>query len=147
MPKPLYLHLVNGRCIHVTDTWDGLEPTEEGMVDGSGVIEGTDGKEVSDPYRDIFRSSLKGLNSTGGVNFSEEGVLPGVGAITNGFSGSPVQATATMTVASLSDEAGHVKPRQYYKVYTWLVFEDAENTPFKFRKASISGWSSKPPID
>lgn len=146
MPKKLYLHLKNGRTIHVTSAWNGAAPTEEGMVDGSGAVVGSDGKEVAAPFRNIFRTQVKavaGLNSP----YTQEAVLPGVGTVTNQASGTPIVGQVAVALSTPSDDAGGIKPRQYFAVYTWLVFEDTEGVPYKFRKASVEGWGSEPPLD
>ena len=79
MPKDLYLTLVNGRTIHVTDDWDGLPPTYEGTVDASGAPDDGEGIEAGEYYRDIHRynasvfpaqGSLVVTGGGGGVNTS-----------------------------------------------------------------------------
>lgn len=150
----LYVHLKSGRTIHVTETWNGVEPTDEGMVDGSGAIVGTDGKEVSPPYRNIFRTPLTVEAS---VNTSQyvraTGVLPGFGTFpahyTDERTNTPQEVTGDInpTLSVESDEVAGTKPRQYFQVYTWLVFTDLDGRPYKYRKADVLGWGSKAPLD
>lgn len=147
MAKTLYVYLKGGRGdAKVTEIWDGAEPTEEGMVDTSGVIVGTDGKEVSEPYRDDFPSTTRGYsgaNSGAGLTATFDSTV----AVNNAYLAEGAVAMGGgvgSIISKLSDAVAHVKPRQYYKVYTWLVFEDDDGTPYKFRKADIVGWGSYP---
>lgn len=55
MPKDLYIRLRTGPCVHVTDQWNGNAPTEKGMVDVDGIPINAEGREVSDPWRNIHR--------------------------------------------------------------------------------------------
>jgi hypothetical protein len=143
MAKTLYVYLKGGRGdAKVTEIWDGAAPTEKGMVDASGVIVGTDGKEVGEPYRDISRTSVSGSSSTVGGSVNVTGSLPGVGSIETAVGVSTLTVTPTLTTGS--DEVEHVRPRQHYKVYTWLVFADDDGTPYEFRKADVLGWGSYP---
>ena len=169
--KNLYLKLTSGEYVHVTDDWDGQAPTEEGMVDSDGVAVDANGKEVSDPYRDIHRytSYLKAveMGNPSFYDYIESDAVTVAAALiptepltvkaTDIFvSGSSESFTRTVKhsplpagfISSTSDEVAHRAPRQFAKVYTWLVFEDAEGgTAYKWRKAEIMGWGKMPPID
>lgn len=149
MAKTLYVYLKGGRGdAKVTEIWDGAAPTEKGMVDASGVIVGTDGKEVAEPYRDIFRTTIEADCGVSTVDLNIKGSIPGVGSVAALLNappgGSTPSITGTPTLTDESDEVAHTKPRQYYKVYTWLVFADDDGTPYEFRKADVLGWGSYP---
>lgn len=146
MAKTLYIYLKGGRGdAKVTEIWDGAAPTEEGMVDGSGVIVGTAGKEVADPYRDIFESTHVDKTYVG---WTQNGVpqtpIDQGGAVSNLYPTDGSTPTSPSGVSRISDDVEHVPPRQYYKVYTWLVFEDTDGAVYKFRKADLIGWGSFP---
>lgn len=151
--KNLYLKLTSGEYVHVTDDWDGQAPTEEGMVDSNGVAVDANGKEVSDPYRNIHRDTSVtvgaynagyGLLTLPGIAIEPATLVPAP----PGFSSGVAQLTVGDLEVRVSDEIKKVPPRQFAKVYTWLVFEDAEGgTAYKWRKAEIMGWGKMPPID
>jgi hypothetical protein len=134
-PTDTYIYLKGGRGDGFVPTWTGTI-SEEGMVDGSGVIVGTDGKEVSEPYRDIFQSTLTGT----------EGIVTGTysGPITSPLlTFNSLSSPATIGGSGTSsDEAAHTKPRQYYKVFTWLLFTSSNGLVYKFRKDLVVGWGS-----
>ncbi len=163
----LYLKLMSGEVVHVTDAWDGAAPTEEGMVDANGIAVDANGKEVSDPYRDIHRytSPLKAVEfaNPSASDFTMSDAVTVAAAL---IPTEPLTVKATDIfisgslrtikhsplpagfISSTSDEVAHRAPRQFAKVYTWLVFEDAEGgTAYKWRKAEIMGWGKMPPID
>jgi len=152
MPKNLYLTLVNGRTIHVTDDWDGLEPTYEGLVDAAGDPDDGKGIEAGEYYRDIHRysasvfpaqGSVNATSTTGGVQIDstssaavtvQAALVPSttlaVETVAGGYS-STVGATSSTTTKGLvpdsvtaepSDEVAKAKPRTWQKVCTWLVF-------------------------
>ena len=151
MPKDLYLTLVNGRTIHVTDDWDGLPPTYEGTVDAAGAPDDGEGIEAGEYYRDIFRSSIQFATESGtGNKISGQSVIPGTGTMAAelniGFTIGP--AEADVTINDESDEHAHAKPRTWQKVCTWLVFNCVTSgQKRKWRAASVDGYSDQPPID
>lgn len=165
--KNLYLKLTSGEYVHVTDDWDGQAPTEEGMVDSDGVAVDANGKEVSDPYRDIHRytSYLKAVEmatpSANDITMSDPVTVAAALIPTEPLTVKATDVVITYSlktikhsplpagfISSTSDEVAHRAPRQFAKVYTWLVFEDAEGgTAYKWRKAEIMGWGKMPPID
>ena len=67
MPKDLYLRLVAGPTVHVTDQWDGNAPTRYGTVDATGAPDDGEGIEAGDYYRDIHRASRSVRASAGSV--------------------------------------------------------------------------------
>lgn len=148
----LYLKLMSGEVVHVTDAWDGMAPTEEGMVDSDGVAVDANGKEVSEPYRDIHRdaTTIGGYNAGyGPLTMPGVALVPGTLTPPGGsFSASVAQFTIAGLTIYVSDEIKKIPPRQFAKVYTWLVFEDADTgTAYKWRKSEVIGWSKMPPID
>lgn len=141
-PTDTYIYLKGGRGDGFVPQWTGAL-TEEGMVNDTGTILGTAGREVSEPYRDIFPSStvtqnydtaaffwtlypyLK--NGTGSTFYPDEG--------TN---------AANTGKGRLSDEVSHTKPRQFVRASTWMIFMSSNGLPYKFRKDLVLGWGSKP---
>ena len=89
MPKDLYLTLVNGRTIHVTNDWDGMEPTYEGLVDAAGDPDDGKGIETGEYYRDLHRYNAQ--------VFPAQGSLVVAGAGSGGISIDSV-ASAPVTV-------------------------------------------------
>lgn len=178
MAYNLYLKLMSGEVVHVTDAWDGAAPTEEGMVDSDGVAVDANGKEVSEAYRDIHRynaqvwpaqGSQTVTGSLGGASIDstwsepvtvQAALVPSTAVqaqtIKGTYSGG-IGASATGTIkglvpdsvtASPSDEVAHKKPRQFAKVYTWLIFsEDPSGPVHKWRKSEVMGWGCMAPID
>jgi len=150
---PLYVYLKGGRGdAHVTETWNGSEPTEEGTVDGSGAALDGKGKEVIPPYRDIFTPShpvkFRKTNTTSGSTELVETSTEFVGTATPQIEApSGVlnfgQVTATLAVAN-SDERLHVPPRQANAVFTWLIFHDINGAIYKARKDLTIGWGQNP---
>lgn len=152
MPKDLYLTLVNGRTIHVTDDWDGLEPTYEGLVDAAGDPDDGKGIEAGEYYRDIHRYSASVFPAQGGLNVTgspsalgiastqsaavtvQAALVPSTTLAAETVAGGYSQTTGvTMNsitkglvpasvTAEPSDEVAKVKPRTWQKVCTWLVF-------------------------
>lgn len=76
MPKDLYLTLVNGRTIHVTNDWDGMEPTYEGLVDATGAPDDGKGIEAGEYYRDIHRYNAQVWPAQGSLTVT--GTNPGI---------------------------------------------------------------------
>ena len=150
----LYLKLMSGEVVHVTDAWDGAAPTEEGMVDANGIAVDANGKEVSEPYRNIHNNSTRvgayngwyGALDMVGVSVEPKTLVP---AGAGGLSASGLaQLTIGDLIVHVSDHIKKVPPRQFAKVYTWLVFEDVETEiAYKWRKSEVIGWSKMPPID
>lgn len=170
MAENLYLYLVNGRCVHVTDDWDGNDPVRIGTVDAAGAPDDGEGIEAGEYYRDIHRRT---------------GTVRGDPTINGGYAGSRVVAGATIPIEAAlfpdavsiapqeliygvviqetalpigpkvsalnvkpSDEVANAKPRTWQKVCTWLVFSCTTGTQKRaFRAASVDGWGDQPPID
>lgn len=135
-PTDTYIYLRGGRGDGFVPTWTGTV-AEQGMVDTSGAIVGSDGKEVSEPYRDVFQSSAEFATLAGRNNISAPGIIANAIAAGGGTGGIEASFLAD------SDEVAHVKPRQYFKVFTWLVFTSSNGLTYKFRKADIIGWGSR----
>lgn len=151
----LYLKLMSGEVVHVTDAWDGAAPTEEGMVDANGIAVDANGKEVSEPYRNIHNNSTRvgayngryGALDMVGVSVEPETLVP-AGATALVSAKDLAQLTIGGLIVHVSDHIKKVPPRQFAKVYTWLVFEDVETgIAYKWRKSEVIGWSKMPPID
>lgn len=155
-PKKLYVYLKGGRGdAYATSIWNGAAPTEEGALDVNNEPADANGLEVAEPYRDIHDGSFNLLYSASGAssatvpvdsafvldNADVITVTAPVGGVTP--TGANVRPTGDI-LASTSDEKAHVKPRQYTKVFTWLVFKDTEEATYKFRKADVIGWGSNP---
>lgn len=156
MPKNLYLTLVNGRTIYVTDDWDGMEPTYEGLVDAAGMPDDGKGIEAGEYYRDIHRYSadVNTVNAIAKGQLTVQAALipatvsvDGTAGISPGFNAS-MASNVTNIAIEPSDEVVKQKPRTWQKVCTWLVFncETAGETR-KWRAASVDGYSDQPPID
>jgi hypothetical protein len=155
-PKKLYVYLKGGRGdAYVSSIWDGAEPTEEGALDENNEPEDAKGLEVADPYRDIHDGSATMVYSAAGASSGQVPVASAlvlqddetidVTAPTGGVSPAGVNVVPQGDIkASTSDEKAHVKPRQYTKVFTWLVFKDTDEATYKFRKAEVLGWGSNP---
>lgn len=156
VPAPsvtLYVYLKGGRGdAHVTDTWDGDEPTEEGTLDVDGVPVDGKGKEAIAPYRDIFtptapmnfREVNASANTFNVVQSSTEFVGTAAPTITAPTGTNSVgTVSATLAVAN-SDERLHVPPRQSFAVFTWLIFRDINGAVYKARKDLTLGWGQNP---
>ena len=141
-PTDTYIYLKGGRGDGFVPLWTGLV-SEEGMVSATGVTLGTAGQEVSDPYRDIFPSTTMSQTSNAvmiGFSFVN---LPTVGAGA-GYYPEDGATVSSSPKARLSDEVLHVKPRQFARVATWLIFTSQSGLSYKFRKDQILGWGSQP---
>lgn len=166
MPLDIYIYLKGGRGDGFVPDWNGVDPmeAEEGtLTDGEGL-------EVSEPYRDIFPAETNvGIRATytdAGETHTGRGTMPMKTAflpgdelaLEAGWSG-PVIAGITQWASiyaldpkfTTSDEVAHTAPRQFTKVCTWLVFtsvgEPGSEYPFKFRKADVIGWGTRPRTD
>lgn len=158
MAKDLYLKLMSGETVHVTDSWDGAAPTEEGMVDSNGVAVDADGKEVSEPWRNIFRYDTEvfphaGSPTVGKGRLTLKGtaLVPATVAVENTIATAldfPMAASLGSLTVKTSDDVQGTTPRQFAKVYTWLIFaEETGGTVHKWRKAEVMGWGCMAPID
>lgn len=132
--RPLYVYLQGGRGdSYATATWNGLEPTEETTT------------EKSEFYRDIF-SGVSDIKVGGGPS----GPMNFVSAQTVVIYEDPVSYPTTLGTlsaapkAATSDQVAHVPPRQADKSVAWLIFNDEDGTPYKFRKALVIGWGNNP---
>lgn len=153
MAYNLYLKLMSGEVVHVTDAWDGAAPTEEGMVDANGIAVDANGKEVSEPYRNIHNNSTRvgayngwyGALDMVGVSVEPATLgLPGAGL----SSANLAQMIIGGPIVHVSDHIKKVPPRQFAKVYTWLIFsEDPSGPVHKWRKSEVMGWGCMAPID
>lgn len=143
VPTDTYIYLKGGRGDGFVPQWTGAL-SEEGMVSDTGATLGTAGKEVSDPYRDIFPSTT--FNQSTGVSYGgfAAWVTPGPGSGTNLYPDDGTTAASSGSKSRLSDEVLHVKPRQYVRVATWMIFTSQSGLSYKFRKDQIVGWGSKP---
>lgn len=152
VPAPLYIYFVDGGVAHITDTWTGAAPQEEGLVNATtGALVGTAGTEVGKPFRNIFPSTK--------MNPVFAYAQPMVGAafhfikdasVQNGYPNADMALSVANVEASksrLSDEVAGTQPRHYLKVCTWLIFLTAEGNTHKVRKDLVKAWGSKPPID
>lgn len=150
MAKNLYLSLVSGRTVHVTDDWDGNAPTRIGTVDTSGAPDDGEGIETAEYYRDIFRSYVEINSGASGVApgpHAGKASVPGVATALTG-SASLSSTVITPTISPLSDEAAHTQPRTFQKVVTWLVFNCVTSGQTRgWRASSVDGWSDQPPLD
>jgi hypothetical protein len=142
VPTDTYIYLKGGRGDGFVPQWTGAL-TEEGMVSDSGAIVGTAGREVSEPYRDIFPSSSVTQNY-GSYGFYVWQVPYVTGGTASGFYPDEAGTAANSGKGRLSDEVSHVKPRQYSRVSTWMIFISQNGLSYKFRKDSVLGWGSKP---
>lgn len=156
MPKDLYLTLVNGRTIHVTNDWDGMEPTYEGLVDAAGDPDDGKGIETGEYYRDMhrYKTDVTVVNAIAKGQLSvQAALLPATVAVdtTPGISPGftfPLATNVANIALEPSDEVAKVKPRTWQKVCTWLVFNCVTtNHKRKWRAASVDGFSDQPPID
>lgn len=132
--RPLYIYLQGGRGdSYATATWNGLEPTEETTTEKSEFY-----RDIFSGSSTIFRKDLSGL-----LTF----MTAQTAAIYNGAVSVPT-TTGTISVTSLegstSDEIAHELPRQADKSVAWLIFNDEDGTPYKFRKALVIGWGNNP---
>lgn len=178
MAKDLYLKLMSGETVHVTDSWDGAAPTEEGMVDADGVAVDANGKEVSEAYRDIHRYNAQVWPAQGSLTVTgtpsdfqigstssapvtvQAALVPSTTVQAQTIAGT-YSSTVGLSIAATtkglvpdsvtaepSDEVVHKKPRQFAKVYTWLIFsEDPSGPVHKWRKSEVMGWGCMAPID
>lgn len=156
MAENLYLYLVNGRCVHVTDDWDGNDPVRIGTVDAAGAPDDGEGIETGEYYRDMhrYKTDVNVVNSIAKGQLSvQAALLPATVAVdaTSGISpgfSSLVATNVTNIALEPSDEVAKVKPRTWQKVCTWLVFSCTTGTQKRsFRAASVDGWGDQPPID
>lgn len=95
MPKDLYLTLVNGRTIHVTNDWDGMEPTYEGLVDATGAPDDGKGIEAGEYYRDIHRYNAQVWPAQGSLTVTGSAGSPG-GIYVGSTSSAPVTVQAAL---------------------------------------------------
>lgn len=151
----LYIYLRGGRGdAFVTDLWDGQLPTEEGTLpvgepdDEDYVPPDGEGEEVSEPYRDIFTAASELTYASENTTYFKaqaSSALIYTEPSISAPSPTGLGTGGTLTghpAASTSDEINHVKPRQFTKVCTWLMFEEIgeDGATFKFRKADVIGW-------
>lgn len=132
--RPLYIYLQGGRGdSYATATWNGLEPTEETTTEKSEFY-----RDIFSGSSTIFRKDLSGL-----LTF----MTAQTAVIYNGAVSVPT-TMGTMSVTSpegsTSDEIAHELPRQADKSVAWLIFNDEDGTPYKFRKALVIGWGNNP---
>ncbi len=174
MPLDIYIYLKGGRGDGFVPQWNGSDPmaVEEGtLANGEDSPADGKGREVSEPYRDIFPAETQVSFIAPGVNNDNEprdfigsaamktAILPGEGLFLKGGESGPIvvgenayaSIFADEPAFTTSDEVAHTAPRQFTKVCTWLVFTsvDAEENeyPFKFRKADVVGWGTKQRTD
>lgn len=150
MAENLYLYLVNGRCIHVTEDWDGNDPVRIGTVDAAGAPDDGEGIEAGEYFRDIYRTTVSvKVKDSMPTAFSlpqtlNGAIVPTAASVTSSDYGPNV----TAITPSGSDDHLHEKPRGWQKVCTWLVFSCTTGTQKRaFRAASVDGWGDQPPID
>lgn len=142
VPTDTYIYLKGGRGDGFVPKWIGTL-TEEGMVSDNGTILGTAGREVSEPYRDVFPSSTVSQEyGSYGFYFSMIPYMKG-GMGTTFYPDEAGQA-ANSGKGRLSDEVAHVKPRQFVRATTWMIFISQNGLPYKFRKDLVLGWGSQP---
>lgn len=55
MALDIYIYLKGGRGDGFVPGWDGTEPTTEGTFDNTTGVMSDEGREVGEPYRDIFQ--------------------------------------------------------------------------------------------
>jgi hypothetical protein len=155
-PAPLYIYFIDGGVAHITDTWTGAAPQEEGLVHSTtGALVGTAGTEVGKPFRNIFPSTK--MNPAFGWSFENPITSGGArvpywnsAVITNGYPNADMALSAANVEASksrLSDEVAGTQPRHFLKVCTWLIFLTTAGNTHKVRKDLVKTWGSKPPID
>lgn len=162
MAENLYLYLVNGRCVHVTDDWDGNDPVRIGTVDAAGAPDDGEGIEAGEYFRDIFRTTVSAKVAPDAAAYPpafsrEQLTLNGALVPTTVSLEQYAQSTGSindygLTVTGVtpagSDDHLHEKPRGWQKVCTWLVFSCTTGTQKRaFRAASVDGWGDQPPID
>jgi hypothetical protein len=151
-PAPLYIYFIDGGVAHITDTWTGAAPQEEGLVHSTtGALVGTAGTEVGKPFRNIFPSTK--------LNPNYALYTPAIGAqyhkiqtaaVQNGYPDASTALSESNVEASksrLSDEVAGTQPRHFLKVCTWLIFLTTAGNTHKVRKDLVKTWGSKPPID
>lgn len=147
-PTDTYIYLRGGRGDGFVPLWTGAV-AEEGMVTEDGDAVGNEGKEVGEPYRDIFVvqpltvSVSSGLGTTNAPSMT--GLLltaPTVTAAT-GVGNAGASVSGSDFTGTASDEVAHVKPRQFFKVCTWMAFTSANGLEYKFRKADVVGWGGQ----
>lgn len=83
--KSLYLTLVSGRTVFVTDQWNGAAPTRVGTVDTEGAPDDGEGIEVGEYYRDIHRAARTVRAAAGSVTIGDApspGATPPVTTVT-----------------------------------------------------------------
>jgi hypothetical protein len=142
VPTDTYIYLKGGRGDGFVPQWTGTL-TEEGMVSDSGGTLGTAGREVSEPYRDIFPSSTV-TQDYGSYQLVWYQIPYTTGGKAASFYPDEQATSANSGKGRLSDEVAHAKPRQYARVATWLIFTSQNGLPYKFRKDSVVGWGSQP---
>ncbi|MBB5035561.1 beta strand repeat-containing protein [Prosthecobacter vanneervenii] len=142
VPTDTYIYLKGARGDGFVPLWTGAL-SEEGMVSDTGTSLGTSGKEVSEPYRDIFPSTAFAQSTAVSYGGFAAWVVPGPGTGANLYLDDGTAATNSPK-SRLSDEVGHVKPRQYARVATWLIFTSQSGISYKFRKDQVVGWGSQP---
>lgn len=144
-----YIYLRGGRGDGFVPQWDGTL-TEEGMVDGSGAVvavgDEEPGKEVSEPYRNIFPSTTNSPNYKSYFFFASPYQYTDGGSVNNAYQDDGAAITLEGAKSRLSDEVKGVTPRQFFKVYTWLLFTSANGLVYKFRKADVIGWGARPRV-
>ncbi|OYW70495.1 MAG: hypothetical protein B7Z37_30575 [Verrucomicrobia bacterium 12-59-8] len=142
VPTDTYIYLKGGRGDGFVPKWTGAL-TEEGMVNEGGTTLGTAGKEVSEPYRDIFPSST--ITQNYGIWAAGFAVMPlTTGGQGNNFYPDDGSSAANSGKGRVSDEVLHAKPRQYARVATWMIFISQNGLPYKFRKDLVLGWGAQP---
>lgn len=146
-PTDIYVYLQGGRGDGFVPEWTGAF-YDEGEVDSSGAIVGTAGKEVSEPYRDIFDASGVSANIININGVASAQTLTSLllsEPVLNAPATGPIAGYLSGTLATTdSDQKAHVKPRQYTKVFTWRVFTSANGLTYPFRKADIVGVGGLP---
>lgn len=169
MPDPvstdLYVYLRGGRGDGFVPHWNGFVD-EEGSYN-SNPDEGeeamsVEGREVGEPYRDIFQGTSGpfvtvpeniSVGGGGSTYYHANKLVPmqGSGFVVRGpltseawFYASPVEegevagevstgGISGTLEATISDEVGHHAPRQHTKVCTWLIFGSTLGEAFKFK--------------
>jgi len=154
-PAPLYIYFIDGGVAHITDTWTGAAPQEEGLVHSTtGALVGTAGTEVGKPFRNIFPSTKMNpffQRYTTGIGVGGSPYIDlGSSTVVNGYPEAGLQlnlASAEASKSRLSDEVAGTQPRHFLKVCTWLIFLTTAGNTHKVRKDLVKTWGSKPPID
>ncbi len=96
-----------------------------------------------------FVGALAGRHANKGVfittsDFNSNALDYVTGGTASGFYPDEVGTATNSGKGRLSDEVSHVKPRQYSRVSTWMIFISQNGLSYKFRKDSVLGWGSKP---